>query len=103
MKYKTYNYKNKEIRIYKWENKPFKDFPIPEGFEIIDFNTFNKLIEKEIIKLEVWKYYFIKHWNKQMREKGFMSRVFLYSDGYLCSYYDAIGYSDDSGRMVVIK
>jgi hypothetical protein len=103
MKYQTYNYHNKEIRIYKWENKPIKDFPIPKGFRIIEFNEFNELIEKKIIKLEVWISYFVKHWNKQMREKGFMSGVYLSSSGYLFSDSYFIDYSYVSGWVVIIK
>lgn len=94
-----------DFRIYKWENKPVKDFldNMPKGFRLATFNEFNELIESKKYKLKIWHYYWVQHWNERQREMGRLSAVFLYNFGNLNSYNNNLDYSNDSGRVVVIK
>ena len=47
--FKTIKFKGKEIRIYKWENKPIKDFIYPKGFELIEHSDFIELFDNKLI------------------------------------------------------
>lgn len=97
-------YKNKEFRIYKWENKVLKDFPMPKGFDWCEFNDFIELYDKEKINMEVWKDYFVKHYSKlQQKEEYYLARVCLYRDLGLGSSSEYLGYSSADGRVVISR
>ena len=68
--YNEVKHKGKTFRIYKWEDKPFKDLlnNLPKGFRLAEFQEFNELIESGF-KLEIWKYYITKHFNKLQENK----------------------------------
>ena len=108
--FKSIIYKNKEFRIYKWENKPIKDLINKdfsskiEGFRLAEFQKFNELIETKKIKLEVWKYYFVKHWNKLQHNKTYcLSRCYLYRLSSLISYDSGLSNSYVNGRVVLVR
>lgn len=96
-------YKNKEFQVIEW-TKPIKDFPYPKDFSMTEFQEFNELIEKDKIKLETWKYYFVKHFNKKQWNKEYcLSGVSLDSNGNLNSNNDNLAYSYVSVRVVICK
>ena len=102
--YQKIIYKNKEIRIYKWENKVLKDFSMPKDFDWCEFQIFNELIENDLIKLEKPKDYFVKHFNqKQWNKEYCLSRVYVNRDGDLDVWADDLADSDGNGRVVIIK
>ena len=101
--YQEIKFKKKIFRIYKWENKPIKDFKYPKGFKMSEFQEFNELIESGF-KLELWKYYIVKNFNKlQWDKKWSLSRVYLYRYGGFYATYDVLADSDDFGRVVCVK
>ena len=103
--YNEVKHKGKTFRIYKWENKPFKDLlsNLPKGFRLAEFQEFNKLIESGF-ELEVWKEYITKHFNKLQENKEYcLSRVCLDSYGGLCCDDDILAGSDDDGRVVLVE
>ena len=93
----------KEFRIYKWEDKPLKDFIMPDEFDFAEFNDFIYLHDNKLIKLEVWKDYFVKHFSKVQQAKGWFSRVDLNPDGNLGSYWGNLAYSGGYGRVVICR
>ena len=108
--YEKIIYKNKEFRIYKWEDKPIGDLINEDfsskikGYRLSEFQEFNELIENKKIELEVWKYYFVKHWNKlQHNETYCLSRCCLGRDSDLDSGYSDLSYSDGNVRVVLVK
>lgn len=94
-----------DLRIYKWENKPVKDFldNMPKGFRLATFNEFNELIESKKYKLKIWDYYWVQHWNERQREMGRLSAVYFVNDDVLYSDNGCIDNSHCSGRVVVMK
>lgn len=97
-------YKNKEFRIIKWEKKPFKDFPMPKGFDWCEPKDFVELYDNDKIKLEVWKSYMVKNCSKKNVKKGWaLSRFFLGGGSDLDSYDWYLEYSSGSGRVVVSR
>lgn len=102
--YKEYKHKGKTFRVYIWEIKSIKDFKYPKGFRMAEFQEFNELIESEKIELEVWKGYFVKHFNKlQLNKEYCLSRVCLDGDGGLNAGKDVLADSYDYGRVVCVK
>ena len=109
--YEEIKFKNKLFRIYKWENKKFEDIinkdwscKLDGSFRLVEFNEFNELVEEKKIKLEAWKVYIVKHFNKlQLNKNWCLSRVCLYSGGYLYAGIDNLANSDDYGRVVFVK
>ena len=97
-------YKNKEFRVYKWESKPFKDFICPKGFDFAEFNDFVELYDNKKIELEVWKYYFVKHFSKIQQTKEYcLSRLYLYGGLDLWSDFEDLGDSVSVGRVCVSR
>ena len=97
-------YNEKEFRIYKWENKPFKDFPMPEGFKWCPYFEFVELVNKEKFKAEEYPIYYyswnpfeLNHKNKYWE----LARAYLNGDGYWVSYGGNLASSYDNGRVVV--
>jgi len=102
--YQTINYNKKEFRIYKWEDKKFKDFPMPKGYTWAEYFDVVELVNKE--KLEFTKpneeTYICKNPFKQ-NKKYCLSGLYL---GYVLDLYSSnsgLEYSDDSGRVVLVK
>ena len=97
-------YKNKEFRIYKWESKPIRDFQIPKDFDFAKFNDFVDLYDNKKIELEVWKYYYVKHFSKiQQTEDYGLSWLYLGGSLYLRSGDVSLGYSSSVGRVCVSR
>ena len=93
----------KNFRIYKW-SKPVKDFVIPKGFRMAEFQEFVDLYDSDLIKLESYGHYFVRHFSKKQQKKEYcLSRLFLDGDLYLYSYVDYLAYSDGDGRVVLVK
>ena len=100
---KKVTYKNKEFWIVEW-TKQIKDFPYPKGFQMAEFNDFVELYDNKKIELEVWKYYFVKHFSKiQQKKKYCLSRLYLYGSLSLNSNNDGLAYSYDDGRVVIVR
>jgi hypothetical protein len=97
-------YKGKEFRIYNWEDKPIKDFPIPKGFDFAEFSDFVELYDEKKIELEVWRYYHVKHFSKiqQTKEYG-LSWLYLNRLLGLWSGNDDLAGSRSGGRVVVSR
>lgn len=102
--YKKINYKDKEFRIYKWEDKPFNEFKIPKGFRLAEHSEFIELFDEKLIDYpkEGWKVYFVKHYSKRKQEK-YVSRCYLNGDSDLSSNNSILSNSNDYGRVVVVK
>ena len=97
-------YKNKEFRVYKWEGKSVRDFQIPKGFDFAEFNDFVELYDNKKIELEVWKYYYVKHFSKIQQTKEYcLSRLCLDGGLYLGSYDEYLGFSNSVGRVCVSR
>ena len=95
-------YKNKEFRIYKWEDKPIKDFKIPKGFDFANFQDFVELYDNNKVELEVWKYYYVKHFSKiQQTKEWCLSRLYLGGNLDLRSGGGNLASSNSDGRVVV--
>lgn len=93
------------VRIYKWEDKPVKDFQIPKGFRMIEEREFIDLYDNDKIELEKYHViYFTKNRSKKNIKNGWgLSRLYLNRGLDLVSYYDDLADSDDDGRVVVVK
>lgn len=93
----------KEFRIYKWEKKQFKDFPMPKGFDWCEYISFVYLYDNNLIKLEKYPVcYYIKNQSEKNVENGWsLSRLYLGRDLVLYSNYEYLAFSDDDGRVVV--
>ena len=102
-------YNNKEFRIYKW-TKPIselvnKDFTSKiKGYRLSEFQEFNELIESKKIELEIYKFYFVKHWNKLQHNKTYcLSRCYLNRGSGLNSGNSDLSDSSDDGRVVLVR
>lgn len=103
-KFKTIKFKNKEFRIYKWENKPVGDFIYPKGFRMSEFQEFVELIDNGLIKYNSdWEYFWVKHFSKLQQKKKFcLSRLFL-DVHVLNSDNDDLLNSNRYGRIVCVR
>jgi len=103
--FKSIIYKNKEFRIYKWENKPIKDFVYPKGFRLIEHSEFTNLFNNEIIDYpkKGRVVYFTKHYSKRKQKENILSRWYL--DRNLCLSSDSsfLSGSNDVGRVVLVR
>jgi len=101
----TFKLDDKEIRIYKWEGKQFKDFKMPKGFKWCEYFDFVKLINEEKIKLEEhpFCYYCKSQFNINFKRGYNLSWVYFNRDGGVYSYYDDLRNSNDYGRVVISK
>jgi len=76
--FQTFNYKGKEIRVYKWEDKRYGDFPMPKGFDWCECQDFIDLINDKKIELEKHPiYYFTKNIFKLNLGDYPLSRLYL--------------------------
>ena len=98
------NYKNKEFRIYKWENKPVRDFVYPKGFKLIEYSEFIDLFDNKIIDYpkENWEVYFTKHYSKRKQKENILSGFYLNYIGILDVGDDNLASSDGNGRVVLV-
>lgn len=104
--FKTIKFKGKEFRIYKWENKPFGDFlkQMPKGFKLAEFNQFVELFDNKLIDYpKDWEFYWTKHFSKIKQKENFLSRFYLYRNGFLGANDGDLVYSNDNGRVVFVK
>jgi hypothetical protein len=102
--FEVIKYKNKEFRIYKWEDKQIKDFKIPNGFDFAEFNDFLELYDNKKVELEVYKYYYVKHFSKIQQTKEYcLSGLCLGWGLNLGSDNDNLADSDSDGRVVVSR
>ena len=92
---------NGEIKIIKWENKPYKDFEMPEGYEWADYFKLVKLINEG--KLDFDK-------NHRFLTKTYFKRDYwdlrgVYLDDDLDVGADGGSWSDSDGdsRVVIQK
>ena len=94
----------KNFRIYKW-SKPVKEFVIPKGFRMAEFQEFVDLYDNDLIELEKYPVkYFLKHYSKKQQKKEYcLSRLYLNWNLYLVSDNDNLADSDGSGRVVLVK
>ena len=102
--FQTINHKGKEFRIYKWEDKPFKDFKIPKKYDWAEYVDVIELANKDkLIFTEPWAEVYICK-NQFKRNKDYpLSRLCLYYDLNLSSGYVYLGSSNDNGRVVLVK
>ena len=92
----------KEIRIYKWENKKFKDFPMPKGFKWTEVFDFIYLYDNNLIELEEYPVeYFMNKLSK--KNKSGLSRLVLNWVLDLFSFWDYLANSYSSGRVVISR
>ena len=94
-------YKGKEYRIYKWEDKPIKDFVCPKGFEMAGALDLIELINEKKLIGELGCSYFAK----KLFEKGYwdLFGAYLYRGGGWCASDGNLADSDDDGRVVLMK
>lgn len=97
--FQVINYKGKEYRIYKWENKSFKDFSCPEGFQWADFKEFSDLVNETKFSWEqnVWFY----STNLLKNNYWKLARACLYGDDSWYSVSDNLAGSSDYRRVVL--
>ena len=95
---------NKTFRIYKWEKK-IKNFPMPKGFELAEFNDFNYLYDNELFEVENYPVeYFVRNWSKKNIKNGWgVCRLYRYRGGYWDARWDWLDYSNVGGRVVISK
>jgi len=103
--YQSFKLGKKEIRIYKWENKKFKDFPMPKGFDWCEYFDFVELINEEKIELEEYPiYYYTKNqFKKNIKNNWKLSGVYLGWGGGVGSSGGGLRGSCGGGRAVVSK
>jgi len=92
------HFKGKEYRIYEWENKPFKDFPIPKGYRWATGIELVELINESNYNFEKIKSYYAA----KLFEKSYWDLFGAYLDG--DGWLAVDGYlpgSDDCGRVVL--
>ena len=96
---------NKTFRIYKWENKKIKDFPMPKGFELAEFNDFNYLYDNNLFEVENYPIeYFVKNWSKKNIKNGWGAcGLGRYWDGYWDAGWVGLVSSYAVGRVVISK
>ena len=88
-------------KIIKWEDKPFKDFKMPEGYRLAEFFEFCELINSEKIKPERWELFITK--NPLKNKVYLLFRAYLNFHGDWCAYDGDLSFSDGYGRVVIIK
>ena len=102
--YQEIKYKDKTYRIYKWENKSLKDFPMPKGFNWCPYMDFVELINKRIIELENYPVDYVTEQQFEINKKDFpLSRFYLNRDSLLYSNNWDLDGSSDNGRVVLKK
>ena len=95
----------KEFRIYKWEDKKFKDFPMPKGFNWAEIFDFVYLYDNDLIELEKYPvYYYLNKISKKNNKSG-LSRLCLdrVLNLDLGSSWYGLAYSDSGGRVVISR
>ena len=95
----------KEFRIYKWEDKQFKDFKMPKGFDWAEHKDFIYLYDNDLIELEKYPvFYHTKNQSKKNIKNGWsLSRLCLYWDLDLGSGGGDLADSIASGRVVISR
>ena len=95
-------YEGKNYRIYKWENKPFKDFVCPEGFRWADYKEFSELVNNT--KFE-WEKYPVYYYSTNLIKNNYwaLARAYLDDDGDWFSDDSQLAGSNDCGRVVVVE
>ena len=102
--YEKIVHNKKEFRIYKWEDKLFKDFPIPKGYNFAEYFDVVNLINLDKIKFtKPWAETYICKSQFQKNKKYCLSRLFLYDDLNLGSVNSDLDDSVDGGRVVLVK
>ena len=90
----------KEFRIYKWENKKFKEFPMPKGFNWAQMFDFIYLYDNDLIELEKYPVYYFM--NKISKKNG-LSGLYLDGDLNLDSIWGGLADSGSGGRVIISK
>lgn len=93
----------KEFQIHMWEDKPFKDFPIPKGFQIAEANDVDKLINDELFIPQQFKWYVFKQRYPKINKQHGLSRLYLSWNLYLRSNYEFLANSYSDGRVILVK
>jgi len=95
---------NKEFRIYKWENKPFKEFPIPKGYDFAEYFDVVELINLDkIMFTKPWKEIYVCR-NQFKRNKEYcLSRFYLNVGLNLDSNNSDLDNSNGNGRVIISK
>jgi len=102
--FQTIKHKGKEFRIFKWEDKLFKDFPIPKGFDWAKYvDVLNLANEDKLIFTEPYKEVYICKTQFKRNKNYVLSWLYLCGDSDLGSGYGGLDYSNDSGRVVLVK
>jgi hypothetical protein len=103
--FEEFTFKGKQFKIYKWENKPYRDLinNLPKNERLATFQEFNKAIKGKAFEMEVRKDYITKHFNKlQLNKRYCLSRSDLYSVSNMCFNYSLLSDYHVNGRVVVI-
>jgi len=101
--FKSYKVNDREIRIYKWENKPMKGFVMPKGFNWCDYKTFIDLINQEELEKYPIYFYMRNPINDAIKNGYSLLRCYLGSVSNLNSINEDFAYSYGNGRVVVIR
>ena len=101
--YQEIKYKREIYRIYNWENKQFKDFPMPEDFEWCPYFDFVELINNKVFDMQQYPIcYYCK--NQCINNKEWvLARLCLGRSLGVYSNNDDLADSDSDGRVVVRK
>jgi hypothetical protein len=96
-------YNQTEFRIYKWENKPFRDFLIPEGFNFAEASLIDELVNLEIFKPEQELWYVFKQRYPKINKDYSLSRLYLSGVLSLRSGDEYLDCSDSGGRVIISR
>jgi hypothetical protein len=100
--FQEFTYKSKKYRIYKWENKPFKDFVCPQGYRWINGLELIELINESNFDFEKYPVYYF---SKKLFKNGY-GDLFWACLG-RCGDWDCsvngLGISNGGGRVVCVE
>lgn len=99
----TIKHKDKEFRLYIWENKPIGDLKV-DGFELAKFKDAVELYDEGKLKLDNGKPIYVKHFSKKQQNKEYcLSRLYLDWGLYLGSIDENLADSYSVGRVLMVK
>lgn len=103
LKFQTFIINNKEIRIYKWEEKPFKEFPMPKDFDWCDYKDFIDLANTQTLEFYPIYYYMKNPYKYSIEQRYELASACLNGVGDWGSSNEGLADSNGDGRVVISK
>ena len=99
--YKSITFKDREYRLYTWNNKPFKEFKCPDGFRWTEAIELIELVNSEHLISNKDKSYF----SSRMFNNSYHDIFGAYYNkfGYWCPVNENLNYKDSDGLVVLIQ